>query len=140
MMDLKGRILLRRGDLDEAEQIAQRCLDVAIERQYKKYVGKAERLLAQIATEKGAYDLAEVKLRTALSKLEEVGNPKQLWITHSALARLHQRMGDTDEERNQWGAAAATVRSTADGLKDEVLRSVFLDAPPIREIMEKANS
>ena len=140
MMDLKGRILLRRGDLDEANQVAQKCLDVATERKYKKHVGKAERLLGQIATEKGAHDLAKVKLGTALSKFEEVGNPKQLWITHSALARLYQMMSDTDEERNQWEAAAALVRSTADGLKDGELRSTFLDAAPIREIIKKANS
>jgi tetratricopeptide (TPR) repeat protein len=140
MMDLKGRILLRRGDLEGANQVAQRCLEVATERQYKKYVGKAERLLGQIATEKGAHDLAKVKLGTALSKFEEVGNPKQLWITHSALAWLYQMMSDTDEERNQWEAAAALVRSTADGLKDGELRSTFLDAAPIREIVKKANS
>ncbi len=138
MLDLKGRILLRQGDLDEAERIAQRCLDVGTIRQYKKYLGKSERLLGEIATEKGAYDLAEAKLRTALAKFKEVGNPKQLWITHSALARLHQKMGDAQEERNQWQAAAALVRSTADELKDGNLRNTFLEAAPIQEIMNKA--
>jgi hypothetical protein len=49
-------------------------------------------------------------------------------------------MENTDEEGNQWEAAAAVVRSTADGLKDRELRNTFLDAAPIREIMEKANS
>ncbi len=140
MMDLKGRILLRRRDLEEANQVAQGCLEVATERKYKKFMGKAERLLGQVATEKGAYDLAEMKLGTALAKFEEVGNPKQLWTTCSALARLYQRMGGAEEERNQWQAAAAIVRSTADGLKDEELRNSFLDAAPIREIMEKASS
>ncbi|MDH7500027.1 MAG: tetratricopeptide repeat protein, partial [candidate division NC10 bacterium] len=140
MMDLKGRVLLRRGDLDEAERIARRCLDLATQRRYKKYVGKSERLLGQIATEKGGYDLAKVKLGMALSELEEVGNPKQLWITWTALARLYQRMGDVDKEGKQWQAAAAVVRSTADGLTDGELRSRFLDAAPIREIIEKANT
>jgi len=139
MNDLKGKIALERGDLDGAENIANECLQIAKDWRYKKYEGKAERLMGQILTAREAYDQAENHLRTALSKLEEVGNPKQLWITHTVLAQLYEKMTRPDLEREQWKAARAIVESTADGLNDEVLRTTFINAAPIREIIETAS-
>jgi tetratricopeptide (TPR) repeat protein len=139
MKDLKGLILLKKGDLDGAEEIVRQCLKVATKRQYKKYIGRAERLSGQILTERNAYDLAEAKLREALSKLKEVGNPKQLWITHTALAGLYEKMNRPDLEREQWQAAASVINSTADDLEDEELRTTFLNAKPVKEILDNAN-
>jgi tetratricopeptide (TPR) repeat protein len=139
MKDLKGTILLSRGDLDGADELARQCLDVATKRRYKKYVGKAERLFGQILTERGAYDLAEAKLRASLAKLEEVGNPKQLWITHTALARLYEKTKRPDLKRGHWKAAAVIVESTAGGLQEEGLRNTFLKGALVQEILEHSN-
>jgi len=139
MKDLKGRILLGRGDLDGAEKIAHQCLSVATKWSMKKYVGRAERLLGWTLTSKSAYDQAEDHLKVALNKLEEVGNPKQLWITHTALAQLYEKMKRPDLEQEQWQAAKAIVESTADGLDDEQLQATFINAAPVKEIMERAN-
>jgi tetratricopeptide (TPR) repeat protein len=139
MKDLKGIMLLKRGDLDSAEKIMRQSLEVAAKRQYKKYIGRAERLSGQILAERGVYDLAEAKLSDALSKLEEVGNPKQLWITHTALAGLYEKMNRQDLEGNHWQAAASIIRSTADDLEDEELRTTFINAKPVQEILENAN-
>jgi tetratricopeptide (TPR) repeat protein len=139
MKDLKGIMLLKRGDLDGAEEIGRQGLEVAKKRQYKKYIGRAERLSGQILAEKGAYDLAEAKLKDALSKLEEVGNPKQLWITLTALARLYEKMNRPDLEREQWQTAFSVVNSTADDLEDEELQTTFINAEPVQEILENAN-
>jgi class 3 adenylate cyclase/tetratricopeptide (TPR) repeat protein len=139
MKDLKGIMLLKRGDLDGAEEIVRQGLEVANKRQYKKYIGRAERLSGQILAERGAYDLAEAKLKEALSKLEEVGNPKQLWLTHTALARLYEKMSRSDLEREQWQTAAPVVNSTANDLEDEELRTTFINAKPVQEILENAN-
>ncbi|MFQ5917027.1 MAG: adenylate/guanylate cyclase domain-containing protein, partial [Candidatus Binatia bacterium] len=139
MKDLKGTILLSRGDLEGAEEIAKDCLDTATKRGMTKYVGKAERLFGQILTMRGAHDLAEAELKSALAKLEEIGNPKQLWMTRTALARVYEKMKTPDLEREQWQAAGAIVESTADGLQDEGLRRTFLNAAPVKEILEHAN-
>jgi tetratricopeptide (TPR) repeat protein len=139
MKDLKGTILLSRGDLDGAEELAGQCLEENTKFGYKKNVGKAERLFGQILIKRGGVDLAETKLTQALAKLEEVENPKQLWITHSALARLYKKMNRPDLERAQWQAAKAIVQATADGLEDQGLRQTFINAAPVQEIMEKAN-
>lgn len=139
MKDLKGVLMLKRGDLDSAEDLAQQCLNVATKRQYKKYIGRAERLFGQILTGRDAYDLAEAKLREALLKLKEVGNPKQLWITHTGLAGLYEKMNRHDLEREQWQAAAFIIKSTADDLEDKELRTTFVNAKPARHILENAN-
>jgi hypothetical protein len=71
--------------------------------------------------------------------LEEVGNPKQIWLARTALARLYEKMSRSDLEREQWQAAKAVIESTADGLDHEQLRTTFINAAPVREIMEHAN-
>ncbi|KKL54526.1 hypothetical protein LCGC14_2264560, partial [marine sediment metagenome] len=138
MNDLKGTILLDREDIDSAEELARQCLDAAAKRGWKKYVGKAERLLGRTFTTRGAFDQAEEHMQTALAKLEEVGNPKQRWITHMALARLYKKMNRPDLEREQWQAARAVIQATADGLEDQDLRQIFINAAPVQEIMEHA--
>jgi len=139
MKDLKGNILLSQGNLDGAAELAKQCLKAAKKRGMKKYIGRAERLFGKILTEKGAYDQAEDRLKSALARLTEVGNPKQLWIIHTALARLYAKMKRPDLEREHWKAAASIVESTADGVQDEGLHKTFMNAAPVREIIEHAN-
>ena len=64
---------------------------------------------------------------------------QQLWITHAALARLYEKMNRHDLKWNHWQAAASVVKSTADDLDDEKLRTTFIDAKPVQEILENAN-
>jgi tetratricopeptide (TPR) repeat protein len=138
MKDLKGNILLGRGDLDGAATLARQCIEAATKRGIKKYVGKAERLLGKILTEQGQYGHAEDRLRYALAKLEDVGNPKQIWMTHTALAELCKRMNRADLQREQWQKAAQLMTNTADGLQDKNLRKFFISALPIRRVLEGA--
>jgi class 3 adenylate cyclase/tetratricopeptide (TPR) repeat protein len=139
MNDLKGNILLGRGDLDGAESVAKQCIEAATKRGIKKYVGKAERLLGKVLTEREQYDQAEAKLRDALKKLEEVGNPKQIWITLAALAELYKKMKRYDLEREQRQKATQIVANTAEGLKNQDWQETFLNASPIRLIFDGAN-
>lgn len=139
MMDLKGTILLQRGDYDGAEKLAQECLDIAERGRFRKYIGRAERLLGRILVEKKAYDQAESKLKIALTNLEKVGNPKQLWLTHTALAKLYEKMNRDDLEQEQWQTAASIIKFTADGLENKEIRTTFINASPVREILENAN-
>lgn len=136
MRDLKGNILLGRGDLDGAESLAKQCVEAATKRGIRKYIGKAERLLGRIFTEREQYGQSEEKLRYALSILEDVGNPKQIWMTHTALAELSKRTNRTDLEREQWQRAAQIVTHTADELQDSALKDTFVGAAPVRQILE----
>jgi class 3 adenylate cyclase/tetratricopeptide (TPR) repeat protein len=136
---LKGNILLSRGNLDEAEELARGCLDTAVRRGYKKYAARAERLLGNTLIRREAHETAETMLRSALLRLEDVGNPKQIWTTHNSLARLYKKMNRHDLAREQWQASASVVQLTADGLQDKDLRGTFTNAAPVRQIMEGAN-
>ncbi|MBT4512643.1 MAG: AAA family ATPase, partial [Chloroflexi bacterium] len=135
---LKGNILIVKGDLDSAEKLAGICLEDANKRHFIKYIGRAERLFGEILTQRQAYDKAEERFKTALVKLTEFGNPKQLWITHTALAGLYQKMNRPDSERGQWQAAAAVVKTTADGLQDEALCKNFISSAQVQEILENS--
>lgn len=139
LKDVKGTILMSRGELAAAEELAKQCFEIAEKCRFKKYAARAERLFGKILTTRGGYDQAEIKLKAALTKLEQVGNPKQLWITHTALAQLYEKMKRPDLEREQWQAARAIVETTADGLQDKELRTTFINAAPVREIMERAS-
>ncbi len=44
-----------------------------------------------------------------------------------------------DLKREQWQAAASVVKSTADDLEDKELRTTFINAKPVQEILENAN-
>ncbi len=136
---LKGNILLSRGNLAEAEELARRCLDTGTKRGYKKYVARAERLLGNTLIERAAHEMGETNLRSSLAKFEDVGNPKQIWTTHNSLACLYEKMNRRDLSREQWQVAASIVQSTADGLLDNDLRKAFTNAAPVRQIMEGAN-
>jgi class 3 adenylate cyclase/tetratricopeptide (TPR) repeat protein len=140
MKDLKGSILLCRGDLDGAEEIARQNFEKSTARGYKKNFAKAERLWGQILSQRSAYDVAEAKLKAALSKLREIGNPKQIWMTQMALARMYAKMKRPDLEREQWQAAAAGIHATAAGLRDPKMQTLFVQAAPVREILQHANS
>jgi tetratricopeptide (TPR) repeat protein len=136
---LKGNILLSRGNLDEAEELARGCFDTAARRGYKKYAGRAERLLGNTLVRRKADETAETRLRSALLRLEDVGNPKQIWTTHNSLASLYEKMNRHDLSREQWQAAASIIQSTADGLQEKDLRRTFTHAAPVRQMMEAAN-
>jgi predicted ATPase len=136
MKDLKGTILFDRGDLDGAESLAKQCVKSAIKKGMKKYVGKAERLQGKILAKKGLYDQSEEKIMNALRQFDEIGNPKQIWITHTALADLYKRMNRSDLEREQWQKAAQLTDNTADGLQEKSLKEIFTSSINFKQILE----
>jgi len=135
MKNLKGNILLKRGDLDSAELIANQCIEAAKKRGIKKYIGKAIRLKGKISIERGSYDQSENRLRTALTLLEEVGNPKQIWTTLADLANLYKRMNRPDLQRELSQRAVTVANNTAEKLKDNFIKENFISAPQIKQLI-----
>jgi class 3 adenylate cyclase/tetratricopeptide (TPR) repeat protein len=135
---LKGKILCDRGEIESAEQIAQNCLEAAIQYKWLKYVGRAERLFGEVLIRKKAYDQAEDRLKSALERFKEVGNPKQLWITYTTLARLYETINRSDLEREQWQKAKKTIMETAEGLQGNKLKETFISASPVKQILGNA--
>jgi len=133
---LKGNILIDKGELDVAEKVACDCLETANKHKWLKYIGRGERLLGEVSTEKEAYGIAESHLESAIVRFKEVENPKQIWKTYTAFARLYKKMNRPDLELEQWQKAAKIVMETAESLQDASLKETFMSAAPIRRIFE----
>jgi tetratricopeptide (TPR) repeat protein len=134
-----GELWLARGDLNKAMAYADEGLTLAEQSNSQKNIVKGLRLRGQVFMEQGNPEEAEQELSGALEVAQSIGNPAQLWMTHSALARLYESKKRQELEREHWKAAATIIESTADGLQDKALRKTFINAAPVREIMERAN-
>jgi tetratricopeptide (TPR) repeat protein len=133
-----GELWLARGDLNKAITYADEGLALAEQSNSQKNIVKGLRLRGQVFMEKGNPEKAEQELSGALEVAQSIGNPTQLWMTHNALALLYESMKRQELEREHWKAAAAVIKSTSDELQDKALQKAFINAAPIREIMESA--
>jgi tetratricopeptide (TPR) repeat protein len=131
-----GELWLARGMLDMAITYADECLALAEPSKSEKNMVKGHRLRAQVFLAQGKLAEADQELSIALEAALRVGNPTQVWMTHAALARLFEKMKQQDLEQKHWQAAAAIIQTTADGLQDNELRETFINAAPVKEIME----
>jgi tetratricopeptide (TPR) repeat protein len=134
-----GELWLIRGDVDKAMAYAEECVSLAEQSHSQKNIVKGRRLRGQVFIAQRMVAEAEQELSSALEVALRVGNPTQLWVTHSALARMYESMKNQELEREHWKAAAAIIESTAGGLQDKSLRKTFINAAPVREIIEHAS-
>ena len=137
---LAAEIFLRNNDLSTAKALVQDGLEKARTQNTKKREGCFLRLLGEIQARRNEAENAIANLGEAIAILREVGNPRQLWQAHASLASAYNKQGRYSEEREHWGAAAEVIQSTANGLSDRELRTGFLEAKPIREVLSKAES
>ncbi len=135
---LAAQILLRRNNLDEAEEQILSSLSKVRERDAKKREGCFLRLLGEIEIRRGESDAALESLNQAIVLLKEVGSVRPLREAHASLAGAFEALGRSGEAREQWGEAAQVIEYTATGLSNRQLRDGFLAARPIQEIMLKA--
>ena len=137
---LAAQILLFRNEISKADALVQEGIKTAQILNFKKREGGFLRLLGEIQIRRNEPENAITNLGEAISILEEVRNPRQLWQVHACLASAYNKMGRQSEEREHWGAAAQVIHNTANGLSDRQLREGLLKAEPIREIFSKAES
>jgi class 3 adenylate cyclase/tetratricopeptide (TPR) repeat protein len=135
---LAAQIHLFRNEYDKADVLIQEGIKAAGNLNAKKREGGFLRLLGEIQTRRNEPENAIANLGEAISILEEVGNPRQLWQAYASLASGLATHGRTGDAREYWGAAVEIIQNTANGLSDRELRTGFLDAKPIREILSKA--
>jgi class 3 adenylate cyclase/tetratricopeptide (TPR) repeat protein len=132
---LAARVLLQRNDIGQAEKYIQKCLEIAQREHLRKREGSYLRLLGELQIGKNEYENAVNTLNKGLSILEDVGNPRLLWEAYSSLALAFKQIGRTSEARNYWGLAADIIDGIANNLSDVKLKSEFLGANQIKEIL-----
>ena len=131
-------IFLQREKVDEAWTVVERNLEISKREHTRKIEGRFLRLLGEVQMKRDEYDNAVSSMGEAIEILKGVGNPRQLWETHSSLASAYDRLRRHSEAREQWDAASAIIHRQANGLSNRNLREGFLNARPVREILSKA--
>jgi predicted ATPase/predicted Ser/Thr protein kinase len=129
---------LAGGDLVKAEEHAERLLETAAHYGARKYIAVAHKLLSEIAVARNDFQTAEAELDAALGEIETHPVPIVAWKVYAAVGRLRARTGDEGEARRAFARAADIVQEIAGNVREERLRSVFLNAAPVREVLENA--
>jgi len=137
---LSARILLFRNEHAEAEALIQEGIKTAQKQNAKKREGCFLRLLGEIQSSRGENDNAINSVNEGILVLKEVGNPRLLWEAHASLASVFSKLGRHSEENEQWGSSAKIILTMADDISNRELKTDFLEAQQIREILLKAES
>ena len=129
-----GELWLACGDLSQALNFADQCLERATRTNSRKYIVKSRRLKAEIASARKQSQAAEVELQKALSLALFISNPTQLWRTHLAIGNHHLETGRPDEAQKFYGAARDVIEGVKVDLQNSALRSSLENFPPIQHI------
>jgi ATP/maltotriose-dependent transcriptional regulator MalT len=96
------------GDLRAAEQQAQTALAKATNPRQPLGLIAANRLLGELATQRGDHGTGLSHLRDSLALAERCEAPYEIALTQTVLAELHLATGDTDAARDLLATARAT--------------------------------
>jgi tetratricopeptide (TPR) repeat protein len=129
---------LSQGDLQKAEEHANRLLEEAASREVRKYIALANKLLAEAAMARADLADAEVKLAAALDQLHRYPAPLVAWKTYMVLGRLRRQMGDGESAREAFAQAAAVIGEIAANVREDGLRDTFLNSTAVREALDGA--
>jgi serine/threonine protein kinase/tetratricopeptide (TPR) repeat protein len=129
---------LRHGEIEKAQEYVTRLLEMATEYESHKYIAVAHQLMAEVEIAKGNSAEAQEYFKRALAELKEYPAPLVEWKTHAASARLKLRMGENDGACEEFARAAEIVNTIAANVRDEELRSRFMNSAAVREVIEAA--
>jgi len=69
----------------------------------------------------------------------DIGLPAERWQIQAALGRLYKAGGKPAQAHTVLGEAARIIQELAEGIGDVALRTSFLTAPPIQQVMQQAH-
>ena len=126
---------LSQGDLEQAGEHARVLLANSARHGPPKYIAVAHRILAEIAMAHGELATAEAELAAALEVFRTHPAPLVAWKTYATLGRLHGLKNDPQAALEAFAQAADIVQRIASSVTDEPLRSTFLNAPAVQEVL-----
>ena len=130
-----------REEWDQAAEAAGQLLVRARRLGARDYRCTAERVRALAALARGE-DLEAMtrRLEEAMAEGRRSPMPLETWRVGRVLGLLRRQAGDRTGAAKAFGEAAEAVRTIASGIADTTLRQSFLDAAPVREILDGASS
>lgn len=135
-----GELSLMLGDVERAEALVAEVDAHGFTDgfPFKKHQLRAARLRAGIHAARGRADAAVEVLEDALGKARSLDNPTQLWKLELALGDRLAEAGQKERAGVSYLHARQVVESLANGLTDPELKTTFLRAPPIRNLISTA--
>ena len=86
-----------------------------------------------------AWGEAENAFRRALAIAEAIGQPRQTWQSHAALARLHEACGRVEDARAEYRAAWTVISDLRARTRDPGVLAGLASLAAIREIIKRAH-
>ncbi len=127
------------GEPNRAIEHASRLRGLARRLGARDYLCAAERWRAEAALVQGGdLELAAQDLNQALDGLREHPALHETWKSARLLGRLHLRLGNEVAAGRAFAEAAEAIHTIAAGVTDEGLREGFLNAAPVREVLDAA--
>jgi ATP/maltotriose-dependent transcriptional regulator MalT len=126
---------LSQADLDRATEEAGSLLTNSTQHGPPKYVGIAHKILAEIAMARGNLASAEAELAAALEPFRTRPAPLVTWKIYSTLGKLHVLKNDAHAAREAFAQGAHIIQKIVSTITDEQLRSTFLSAPAVQEVL-----
>lgn len=123
-----------RGNVDKAEEYAQRLFDLAEQSKARDFRAQAMHVLGLCAQSNGDDVAAEQFWQQALFLAHETGQQTLLWQLHAALAQIapNPALAGT-----HYRIAAEVIEQIIYPIEDESLRQKFLIAAPVKAILGK---
>ena len=118
-----GQLALLRGDADRGRRMAEQSLEIAVPTRSRKFESWAWRLKGE---------------SRALTIAEAIAQPRQTWLSQTALGRLFTALGRHEDARERYRAAWSIVSALQARTRDPELRGGLESSPLVREIAEHA--
>ncbi len=96
------------------------------------------RSLAVLATREEHIEQAINHLREAARLAADIGLPGERWQIQAMLGRLYETVGEPAQAHTAFAEAATLIQGLAQGIEDEALRTHFLAAPQIQQVLQHA--
>jgi tetratricopeptide (TPR) repeat protein len=129
-----ARYWILQGDLDAARGYAEASEEAARAHGDRKYRAWARKTLAEIALLLDDVDTSRACFDEAIGILTAHPCPTIGWKILSSRAELAAQLGDAKAADEFRGRARATIRSLADSVTDDALKTRFLESPGVRQV------
>jgi hypothetical protein len=129
-----ARYWITLGDLASARASAEASKEAARAHGDRKYAAWARALLAEIALLEDDVDTARTCLDKAIGILAKHRCPTIGWKIFVRRAELAARVGETAVADEFRGRAREMIRSLADSVPDDHVRTKFLKSRPVRQL------
>jgi DNA-binding winged helix-turn-helix (wHTH) protein len=130
---------LAQGDLAQARPQAERFLQVTLATEGRTWQALAWEAHARVAAADLDLPRAQECIAQAVVTMEGFEVPLAAWRVHATAAALYARMGHSDVADHHRALSRTTILQLANSLPaDEPLRSTFLAAPAVVEVLGEA--